>query len=158
MQHVLHLDVHSGQGKWGRFILAANHDEGTDRTTWMRGVYGNAIEAWDPKATLYTIRGGLGRWCAARFPTVAYDELTAEFGTYATLRVVQALRDEFDQLFSRVASDWDGKWLSTEFRPACDASETADAYQVRMDVPGMKPDDITVQVTGDSIRKASSSR
>ena len=93
-EHVLHIDVHSGQGKWGRFILAANHDEGTPRTTWMRGVYGDAIEAWDPAATLYTIRGGLGRWCAAKFPAIAYDELTAEFGTYATLRVVQALRDE----------------------------------------------------------------
>jgi hypothetical protein len=93
-EHVLHIDVHSGQGNWGTHILASNHDEGTDRTTWMRGVYGDAIEAWDPRATLYTIRGGLGRWCAARFHDVAYDELTAEFGTYHTLRVVQALRDE----------------------------------------------------------------
>lgn len=93
-EHVLHVDVHSGQGKWKRHILAANHDDGTERTAWLRGVYGSAIEAWDPKSTLYTIRGGLGTWCAARFPAVTYDELTCEFGTYHSIRVVQALRDE----------------------------------------------------------------
>ena len=68
------------------------------------------------------------------------------------LKPLQALREEFEQAFNRLASDWDGKWLSTEFNPACDLSETADAFQVRLDIPGIKPDDITVQVTGDSVR------
>jgi HSP20 family protein len=63
----------------------------------------------------------------------------------------RALRAEFDDLFNRLAADWDGrKWLTSELHPACDLSETADAFQIRMDVPGIKPDDITVQVTGDS--------
>ncbi|MGE5192422.1 MAG: Hsp20/alpha crystallin family protein [Deltaproteobacteria bacterium] len=65
----------------------------------------------------------------------------------------RALRDEFDELFNRLSSDWDGgKWLTKEFSPACDLSETADAFQIRMDVPGIKPEDITVQVTGDSVQ------
>jgi HSP20 family protein len=68
------------------------------------------------------------------------------------LRPFQALRDEFDQLIRNLSSDWDTKWLTSEFSPACDLSESADAYQVRMDVPGIKPDDINVQVTGDSVR------
>lgn len=68
------------------------------------------------------------------------------------LRPLQALREEFEHAFNRLASDWDGKWLTSEFNPACDLSETADAYQLRMDVPGIKPDDITVQVTGNSVR------
>lgn len=63
-----------------------------------------------------------------------------------------ALRDEVDSLFNRLAGDWDGKWLTREFNPACDLSETAEAFQVRMDVPGIKPDDITVKVTGDTIQ------
>jgi HSP20 family protein len=64
----------------------------------------------------------------------------------------RALRDEFDELFNRLTLDRNGdKWLTTEFSPACDISETDDAYQVRMDVPGIKPDDITVQVTGDTV-------
>jgi HSP20 family protein len=67
-------------------------------------------------------------------------------------RPFDVLRQEFDDLFGRLTTDWDGKWLTTEFKAACDLSETADAYQIRMDVPGMQPDDITVQVTGDTVR------
>lgn len=67
-------------------------------------------------------------------------------------RPFEVLRQEFDDLFGRLATDWDGKWLTSDFKTACDLSETADAYQIRMDVPGIKPDDITVQVTGDTVR------
>lgn len=66
-------------------------------------------------------------------------------------RPFETLRQEFDDLFGRLATDWDGKWLTSEFKAACDLSETADAYQIRMDIPGIKPDDITVQVTGDTV-------
>lgn len=66
-------------------------------------------------------------------------------------RPFETLRQEFDELFGRLATDWDGKLLASEFKAACDISETDDAYQIRMDVPGIKPDDITVQVTGDTV-------
>lgn len=66
-------------------------------------------------------------------------------------RPFDMLRQEFDDLFGRLASDWDGKWLTTEFKAACDLTETPDAFQLRMDVPGMKPEDINVQVTGDTV-------
>lgn len=70
-----------------------------------------------------------------------------------SLTPFRALREEFDDLFNRLSSDWNGNgWLTTEFSPACDVSETTDAFQIRMDVPGIKPDDITVQVTGDSVQ------
>jgi HSP20 family protein len=73
-------------------------------------------------------------------------------GPRQLLRPLGILRNEFEQAFKNLASEWDGKWLTADFSPACDLSETADAYQVRLDAPGMKPDDISVQVTGDSIR------
>lgn len=66
-------------------------------------------------------------------------------------RPFASLRREFDELFGRLASDWDGKWLTSEFKAACDLSETADAYEIHMDVPGMKPDEINVQVTGETV-------
>ena len=66
-------------------------------------------------------------------------------------RPFRMLQQEFDDLFNRLSSDWDGNLLTSEFTAACDLSETADAFQVRMDVPGIKPDDITVQVTGDTV-------
>lgn len=68
------------------------------------------------------------------------------------LRPFQALREEIEQTFNRLSSDWDGKWVATGFTPPCDLSETPDAYHVRMDVPGIKPEEITVQVTGESVR------
>lgn len=67
-------------------------------------------------------------------------------------RPFEMLREEFDDLFNRLSSGWDGKWLTTEFKAASDLSETADAYQIRMDVPGIKPDDITVEVTGETVQ------
>lgn len=66
-------------------------------------------------------------------------------------RPFRMLQQEFDELLNRFASDWDGKWLTGELAPACDLSETGDAYQVHMDVPGIKADDISVQVTGDTV-------
>jgi HSP20 family protein len=66
-------------------------------------------------------------------------------------RPFEMLRQEFDDLFGRLATDWDGKWLTSEFKAACDLSETPDAFQLRMDVPGIKPEEITVQVTGDTV-------
>jgi HSP20 family protein len=66
-------------------------------------------------------------------------------------RPFASFRREFDELFGRLASDWDPKWLTSEFKAACDVSETADAYQIHMDVPGMKPEEINVQVTGETV-------
>lgn len=69
------------------------------------------------------------------------------------LRPFEALQHEFDDLFSRLSPDWDNKqWSAGEWEAACDLSETADAFQIRMDMPGMKPDDITIEVTGDVVR------
>ena len=67
-------------------------------------------------------------------------------------RPLSALREEFDQLLNRISSGVNVDWLKSEFTAACDLSETAEAFQVRMDVPGIKPDDITVQVTGDTVQ------
>lgn len=64
---------------------------------------------------------------------------------------IRTLREDVNQLINRLSSEWDGQLMNAEFSPACDLSETAEAYQVRLDVPGIKPDDITVQVTGDSV-------
>jgi hypothetical protein len=33
-------------------------------------------------------------------------------------RPFEVLRQEFDDLFGRLATDWDGKWLTSEFKAA----------------------------------------
>ena len=65
-----------------------------------------------------------------------------------SFRPFRMLQQEFGDLFNRLSSDFDEKWLSSEFTTPCDLSETADAFQVRLDVPGITPEEITVQVTG----------
>lgn len=64
----------------------------------------------------------------------------------------RALRDEMEDLITRFSADWSAPWLTTAFKPATDLSETADTLQIRMDVPGIKPDDISVDVTGNTVR------
>src|SRR5579872_4823396 len=63
-------------------------------------------------------------------------------------RPFRMLQQEFGDLFNRLSSDFDENWLMPEFTTPCDLSETADAFQVRKDVPGNKPEEITIQVTG----------
>ncbi len=94
-EQVLHLDFHSGLGPWATYKLFLNRELDDPRSQWLSDVFGDdVVEAWDPGATSYAIRGGMGTWCRHRFPDTAYDQLTAEFGTYHILRVVEALRRE----------------------------------------------------------------
>ena len=36
--------------------------------------------------------------------------------------------------------------------PSLDLSETPEAVQVRMDLPGMKPEDVNIEITGNTLR------
>jgi HSP20 family protein len=67
------------------------------------------------------------------------------------LRPFEMFRHDFDDLFGWMNRGWDNNWLTNEFNVPWDLSETADAFQLRMDAPGIKPEDITVQVTGDTV-------
>ncbi|MBX3444565.1 MAG: Hsp20/alpha crystallin family protein [Planctomyces sp.] len=60
---------------------------------------------------------------------------------------VRALRSEMNELFGRFSDDWgDGGWM-TEFRaPSMDLAETDKEIEVKVDVPGLKPEEINVEV------------
>ena len=62
-----------------------------------------------------------------------------------------ALRDEMNQLRSRVWGDDDESWFSGAIAPSVDLSETDTAVEVRMDLPGVKPKDIDIQVSGNTL-------
>jgi HSP20 family protein len=64
---------------------------------------------------------------------------------------IQALRDEMNDLMARI---WGGNslQLSSVLTPALDLSETDNAYDIHLDMPGMKPDDIDIQVQGNVVR------
>jgi len=94
-ERVLHVDLHTGLGRWTTYKLFPNREATDPRTRWLEDVFGaKNVEPWAPEKTSYTIRGGMGTWCAHRFPDCLYDEVTAEFGTYNVIRVVEVLRRE----------------------------------------------------------------
>jgi HSP20 family protein len=61
------------------------------------------------------------------------------------------LREEMNELMSRL---WGGNQtqLGSLISPALDVSETENAYDVRVDLPGMKPEDFDIQVQGNVVR------
>jgi HSP20 family protein len=63
----------------------------------------------------------------------------------------RALQEEVDDLLNRFSNDFDAEWMVRPFAPAADLSETTDAVQVRIDVPGMEPKDIDIEVRGNQL-------
>ena len=59
-----------------------------------------------------------------------------------------AVRDEVDALLTHVV---DRDFWLLRFSPHLDLSETDNALEVRMDVPGIKPADIDIQVSGNML-------
>lgn len=63
-----------------------------------------------------------------------------------------SLRDAMDQLFQESfirPNGWSGP--SGQLTMPVDLWETKDAYHLRADLPGLKPDEITINVTGDTV-------
>ncbi len=59
---------------------------------------------------------------------------------------------EFGNLLGRFDSDWLSAGEMSAFVPSLDVAETEDAVEIHADLPGMKPDDIDVEVVGDVLR------
>jgi hypothetical protein len=92
---VLHVDFHSGLGRWGTYQLLLDPGVGPGGFDWLRSRFGERVRHSDPIGGIaYQTRGDLGSWCRATFAACAYDLLCAEFGTYPPLRVLEALRAE----------------------------------------------------------------
>ncbi|MEZ6129371.1 MAG: Hsp20/alpha crystallin family protein [Planctomycetaceae bacterium] len=63
------------------------------------------------------------------------------------------LRDEIDDLFIRFASDaGNGGVLAAASWPSLDVSETDTEIQIKLDAPGMKPDELDIEITGDLVQ------
>ena len=58
------------------------------------------------------------------------------------------LREEMNDLRTRLFGDGDEGWFTGTMVPALDMSETDNAVEVRMDVPGITAKDIDIQING----------
>ena len=86
-QQVIHLDLHSGLGKWGTYRLFAELTQAAPRYQWLSEHFVDEASPWesriltvDPDDLVYQPRGTFGRWCQSEFTDRRYDFLLAEFG------------------------------------------------------------------------------
>lgn len=64
----------------------------------------------------------------------------------------RSLREEMDDVLGRFAAEVTGDLPAGALAPAVDLSETDTTITVRMDLPGVKPDDVKIDLTGDVLR------
>ena len=92
---ILHLDLHTGLGKWGTYVLASPADTSEAINQSAAQYFGaDVMQSLQQGKVLYTIRGEFGGFCRNLFPQCDYLSLLAEFGTYPVLKVIAALRHE----------------------------------------------------------------
>jgi hypothetical protein len=101
-EEVVHLDFHTGLGKWATCKLIIDVDlEHHDGDWFSRWVPSRDLECAATARTAYLARGALGPWLhKVIFPGAAYRYATVEFGTYGPVRVLKSLFDELRVHFS----------------------------------------------------------
>ncbi len=92
---VLHLDFHTGLGRWATEHLLIDDPAGSPEAARLATYFGaDRVEPWHPTGIAYQARGNLGPWCRVLFAGRTYDLVTAEYGTYDGPRMIGALRAE----------------------------------------------------------------
>jgi len=73
----------------------------------------------------------------------------APFPSPRIVRLSLDLDRRIEQLFTELIHEpWGREFSATEWQPAIDVHETADAYLIEADIPGVAPEDVEVQVDG----------
>ena len=92
---ILHLDFHTGLGRFAEYRLLLESDRYSERTAWFKTAFGqHAVEPMTSGGTAYQARGTLGGWATRQMADRDYHFATVEFGTYGTIRILAALRAE----------------------------------------------------------------
>ena len=92
---VLHLDFHTGLGKWGTWKLLLDQAPTDGQLDTLEKCYGTEnFQISNPEGIAYLTSGGFGPWLTSRNQSTDYLYTCAEFGTYHDLKVLSALRSE----------------------------------------------------------------
>ncbi len=92
---ILHLDFHTGLGRWSTHKLLVDADEVRAQAQWLQScVDMDLINRPGTGGIAYHTRGSLGAWCAAVLAPARYAYFCAEFGTYPLWQVLAGLRAE----------------------------------------------------------------
>lgn len=66
-------------------------------------------------------------------------------------REIESLQKEMNRLFDSFGTEDKGLFGNGNFVPSAELNETDTAIDLKVEVPGMNPDDIDLQVTADSV-------
>jgi hypothetical protein len=91
---VLHLDLHTGLGRWGKGKLLVDQALSEEQRRQLNGTFGDRWEKSGRVAIAYQARGSMGNWCAQVLKGTDYLHACAEFGTYGNIKVCASLRAE----------------------------------------------------------------
>jgi HSP20 family protein len=64
---------------------------------------------------------------------------------------ISSLRNEMNELVNRFSEDFDNGWLSSVTTPSMDLAETDNQVEVKMDVPGMKAEELNIEILGNQL-------
>jgi hypothetical protein len=93
-EDVVHIDFHTGLGRWANLELLLSERESSEGAQWWREHFAPQPVIESNQVSRYTVRGSFGPWVAELLPNAHYQYAAAEFGTYKPLQVVRSLADE----------------------------------------------------------------
>ena len=94
-RRVVHLDLHSGLGKYAAYKLLAPASLDAQELAVYRQLFGTETQiAGSDRGIAYRMRGDLGHYVSSMAKSIDYRFLFVEFGTYSPVRVLGALRRE----------------------------------------------------------------
>jgi hypothetical protein len=94
-EEIVHLDFHTGLGVYGTWKLLLDSPLTETQRSWLVERFGEGTFLEPASAgSDYVTRGSIGKWLVQRKFAANYLYACAEFGTYAPLRVLAALRAE----------------------------------------------------------------
>ena len=95
-RHCLHLDLHTGLGKFAQCTLLLNEPKASPQHAWYADTFGtvNLESLQQAEGTAYQITGLFSHWMQQHFSARDYRCAGVEFGTYDAIRIVAALRAE----------------------------------------------------------------
>jgi predicted deacylase len=92
---ILHLDFHTGLGRWSTHKLLVDANQINEQAAWVQScVDADLIDRPGPGGIAYHTRGSIGNWCGAALAPARYVYFCAEFGTYSVWQVLAGLRAE----------------------------------------------------------------
>lgn len=94
-ERIVHLDIHTGLGKWATSTLLIDCPLKGGQREWLEDWFGeDSFDECDSRGVAYTVRGSFGQWCVNVNPERHYLFAGVEFGTYPPLKVLSGMRAE----------------------------------------------------------------